>query len=475
MSPCGESQAEKIPPTGDPACLQLMTSDTVGCLSHVHRIYGDFVTFYHDNRPFVIAIGPEYNRAVFGDPDTFHIAGGMPGPRNSSQRRFSHGLFSTNGTRHQRDRRYLMPPFRKAGLRTYFPQMVALTERIISHWQPGKTIDLVGDMKELALFLTGNILFGLDEFPDGHVIAEEFDEWMESFFAVYFSTHLPIEIGDSPYRQALRAAERLDSLFSSVIESKLSGGIAEKHDVLALLLKGEQQKLFNRDEVIGQMHTVINAAYHTTASALTWSLFLLAQHPSVAQKLMREVQNAFGDNSLRQTHLEELPVLDRILKESMRVLPSVVFAPRWVTTDTSLGQCRMPRGSVVLLSIYMTHHLPELYENPERFRPDRWLNQDSDPYAYIPFGAGARMCIGASFAILMLKTALAMITQRFRLNVVPGTEVNRSASLTLGVLGEIPMTISEQDGRFSSSPVSGNIHDMVDLSADEAFSLYDAA
>ena len=475
MTEYDESHGEQKPPVGDPKCLQLMTRDTVGCMRQVHSIYGDLVTFYRGDRPFFMTAGPEYSRAIFGDTDTFYIGGGMPGPKNSSQRRFSHGLFSTNGTRHQRDRRYLMPPFRKDSLRANFPQMIELTERTISRWQPGDTIDIVGEMKELALHLTGNVLFGLNTFPDGHAIAKEFDEWMESFFIVYFSTHLPIDVGDTYYKRALRAAEQLDSLFSRVIEHKLSGGIAEKHDVLALLLQREQQNLCNRDEVIGQMHTVINAAYHTTASALTWSLFLVAQHPLVAQKLLREIQGAFEGNPFRQTRLEELPVLDRILKESLRVLPPVVFAPRWATTDTSLGRFRMPRGSMVMLSIYMTHHLSTLYEYPEHFWPDRWLHQESDPYAYIPFAAGARMCIGAPFAVLMLKTAVAMITQRFRLNVVPGAVINRAASLTLGVLGEIPMTISPQDGRFTSSPISGNIHEMVDLSGDNSLSLPAAA
>jgi cytochrome P450 len=118
---------------------------------------------------------------------------------------------------------------------------------------------------------------------------------------------------------------------------------------------------------------------------------------------------------------------------------------------------------MVVASHYITHHMPDLYPEPERFRPDRWLEIAPSPYAYLPFGAGSRMCLGAPFALLMLKVSLSIMLQRYRLTVVPGSRIDRHCTLTLGPLQGIPMQIHLQDGNFSSSPVAGNIHDLVDL------------
>ena len=129
----------------------------------------------------------------------------------------------------------------------------------------------------------------------------------------------------------------------------------------------------------------------------------------------------------------------------------------------ALGPFNLPQGTLVVTSHYVTHHMPELFPEPECFRPDRWLQAAPSPYAYLPFGAGPRMCLGAPFATLMLKVALPMILQRFRLTVVPGARIDRRSTLTLGPRFGIPMLIENQDRRFTASPVAGDIHEMVEL------------
>jgi cytochrome P450 len=161
--------------------------------------------------------------------------------------------------------------------------------------------------------------------------------------------------------------------------------------------------------------------------------------------------------------MNQFPLLDRVIKESMRVLPPVVYAPRIAMQPAELGPSRVSRGTLVVTSHYVTHHLADIYPEPDRFLPDRWLNAAPSPYAYLPFGAGPRMCIGAPFVLQMLKVAVPLLIQRFRLAVVPGVRIDRKSDITLSPRGGIPVAIRRQDHRFGTSPVQGNIHDILHL------------
>jgi cytochrome P450 len=157
-------------------------------------------------------------------------------------------------------------------------------------------------------------------------------------------------------------------------------------------------------------------------------------------------------------------VTERVLKESMRILPASSYSQRICAEPTMLGNVPLNRGTPVVFSQYVTHHSPEIYPEPESFCPDRWRDGPVSPYAYLPFGAGAKMCIGAPMAMTTLRTVLPSILKRFRLTVVANSEVNaKIVSTMLGPTGAVLMHVAHQDGRFQSSPVTGNIHSMVCL------------
>jgi cytochrome P450 len=214
---------------------------------------------------------------------------------------------------------------------------------------------------------------------------------------------------------------------------------------------------------MGQVHSLFNAAYHTTAYALTWTLFLLAQHPTVMRDLMDELDEVLGGQPPAPEQVGRLELLGRVIDESLRMLPPIVYSPRINVVDLPFGSFDLPAGSLVVASYYITHRLPNIYEHPRRFDPDRWLTIRPSPYEYLPFSTGPRMCIGAYFAGSLLKVSLSMILQRFRLSVVPGTRVDRNCSVSLGPRGALPMTVCEQDRQFAASPVEGHIHEMVEL------------
>jgi cytochrome P450 len=217
------------------------------------------------------------------------------------------------------------------------------------------------------------------------------------------------------------------------------------------------------DELIGQVNVLFTAAHHTNTAALTWTLFLLSQHPRVMADLVDELDGELHGEAPRVEQFGRLPLLERVIKESLRILPPVVWSTRIVDQPVQLGPHHLPRGSRVLYSQYMTHHLPELYPNPERFDPDRWLSGEPSPYEYLPFGAGPRLCIGYAFSMALMRIAVAMILQRYRLSLASGARIDRKYAVTLSPKYGMPMTVRNQDRQFTREIPRGNIHDLVDL------------
>jgi cytochrome P450 len=462
MPPILDGSLVSAPPEGSPRHLEGFLDDSVGCLQRLHKLHGSIVGFRKGDSFSLFAFGPDFNRQVLANPDAFYLSSGFPGPKKSAQRHFGAGLFGLNGARHQEQRRLLMPPFRKEAVDSYHEFFVSLTRQFLADWQPGQTRDIAHEMKEYALAITSKLLFGLDDLTTARAIEPVFDEWMELNHETFFSAILPIDARAGRYERLLEVAENLEAHLKELVREG-SALKTDRQDVLSILLEAQAAGSLQPIEVVGHMHTLFNAAYHTTTAALTWTLFLLAQHPAVMLDLLDEFTGALAGEAPTPSQLAGLTLLDRVIKESLRVLPPVVYAPRMSMKPVALGPFNLPQGTLVVTSHYVTHHMPELFPEPECFRPDRWLQAAPSPYAYLPFGAGPRMCLGAPFATLMLKVALPMILQRFRLTVVPGARIDRRSTLTLGPRFGIPMLIENQDRRFTASPVAGDIHEMVEL------------
>lgn len=454
--------SKSLLPEGAPAHLRSFVHDSVGCMRALHQTYGNIVGFTKSSSPSVWAFGPEYNRTLLSNPEVFWLSSGFPGPKGSAHRRFGAGLFGLNGEKHQQQRRLLMPPFRKEAVESYRDMLVLLVEQSLASWEIGADCDINQKMMELSLRVTSKLLFGIDDLETAQAIEERFEVWLKRNHEMYSAGLLAIDCEPGRYEALLKAAEELETCVQALVAQRDAAGSRDR-DVLSLLLGERDNGAMKQGEVIGHVHTLFNAAYHTTTSALTWTLFLLAQHPSVMRDLLAELEGHLHGEAPTVAKMGKLTLLDRVLKESMRLLPPVVLAPRINMEPTELGPYRLARGTIVMTSHYITHHMPELYPQPERFLPERWLGAAPSPYAYLPFGAGSRMCIGAPFAMLLLKIALPLICQRYRMQVVPGALIERKSSLTLGPRHGIPMSIHAQDGRFSSSPVRGNIHEMVEL------------
>lgn len=436
-------------PLGDPTQLHDLCQDTVACMSRLHRVYGSIVGYPKGSELTVFAFGPQANHDIYSDPGTFHVYG-PPGPRNSAQRRFGLGLFGLNGLKQQQHRRLLMPAVSKHVVEASAPSMLHEIRSFLAGWRLGQTIDLYAAMKELSLRIAGKLLFGLEDFTIAHTVAAAFQDWLDDYVRVLFALTLPVDLPARQYQQWLAAGERFEVHLRHMLQQRQQTLTDRQYDLMALLLRARANNQITEAEVIGEMQTLFNAAYQTTAAGLTWTMLLLTQHPDILTAVLEESP---------QTAL-----LDRVIRESLRILPPVVFVIRRAVRPACIAGHLIPEGTVVILSLYVTHHQAEIYPEPERFWPDRWLRQKVSPYAYVPFGAGPRMCMGTAFSMQLFHLTVPAVIHAFRLGIVPGSRVDRHASLTMGVDGPLPATLYPRDSWLGTAvPLQGNIHEMVHL------------
>jgi cytochrome P450 len=208
--------------------------------------------------------------------------------------------------------------------------------------------------------------------------------------------------------------------------------------------------------------TLLLAGHETTAAALTWTFLLLSQAPRILTALIDEISGKLhGAPSIDD--LNHLPLLDRVVKETLRILPPVPYQHRISTAPFQLGSYSMPTGSIVSYSPYITHRMPNLYENPDSFLPSRWETIHPSVYEYLPFGAGARMCIGATFALMEIKTILCVVLQRINFSLQPGATIDRKANVVLTPRYGLPVVITAPYQVQVQTARSGNIWDLIKI------------
>jgi cytochrome P450 len=279
---------------------------------------------------------------------------------------------------------------------------------------------------------------------------------------------LPFQIRGLPYQRLLDVAEELVALLLAIIEEKRAQP-GEGRDALALMVHAhdDEHAALSDNELIGEAITLFVAGHDTQAKTLAWTLFLLVQHPKVLADVLDEIDAVLRGAPPTMQDVPRLVLVDRVLKESMRVLaPVPVSFIRVCQTEARLGPYTLPPKASVVLSPFITHRDPERYPEPARFKPERWEKLQPTPHEYLPFGAGSRMCIGAGFATLAMRLILPMILQRYRLTLAHGARISRTVrGNILGPKYGLPMLIAPQDRRFARREhVRGDIPELLDLS-----------
>jgi cytochrome P450 len=319
-------------------------------------------------------------------------------------------------------------------------------------------------MTQYMLRVTSSVLFGFDVPELAYNIGTMIERWVGRNHELGMGAFVADQGITGAYEGLLKLAEELETQIVAMIALRRSspGG----NDVLSLLIRARDETGTGMTdaELIGQAAVLFGAAHLTTANTFTWTLFLLSQHPRVAADLVDELSAVLKGDVPSLEQIEQLPMLDRVIRESMRVLPASAYSQRINVEPVQIGPFQLPRGTPIIFSPLITHRQPALFPDPERFLPDRWLTCSPSPYAYMPFAAGPRMCLGASLAMMTLKVTLPLILQRFRLSVISRSPINAKVRSTmLFPTSGMPMAVSSPSAPFTSSEITGNVLEMVTL------------
>ncbi len=494
-----------LPIVGAVPRLMAFARDPINSATRLFETYGPVAAIVRGparmmspaGRHVILVNGPSLNREVLTEHDRFHMralpgvyfpteddldrAGGgsrLRGQPSADRlrpiRRTLTGLFHVNGDEHRRHRRLLQPAFHKTRIDAYRDDMVKLVSRTLDEWRGsvGENRDVHEDMTELTLRIATKTLFGEDAGEKGVALSRMMQQWLVTMFSP--AMMLRLDLPGSAYHRWLDLTQKIDEGTVAILREKQRSVAASKDgaiapDMLSMLIaaRDEDGSALDDDELIGHTGVIFGAGHETSTNALAWTLFLLAQYPDVANELTAELKDTLkGDApTVEQLASGKLPMLEAVVKESMRVLPPVPFHPRVTHSDTELGGYLLPAHTELFLSIFHMHHDPSIFENPDRFAPERWSKIKPTTFEYNPFSAGPRMCIGASFAMMEIKLVLAMLLQSFRLELPPGTKVDRRVAITMAPKDGLTMRIRRADGdwRRGRATVRGDIHEIVQL------------
>lgn len=416
---------------------------------------------------------PGVNGVVLNDPDLIQEMMVEKGRSfdKSAMLRFAlyplagEGLFTSNGELWQRQRKLMASLFHPRSLDGYAPDMIACAERTVDRWRDGQELTLLAETTRLTMSVAGKTLFDADTFTEadeiGHAltVALDWTGWMMGRpFAIahvvikrrleavatgapaWLRPRLeatlprlngPLVLVGARGRELARAIALLDQRVQTMIETRRAEPKG-RTDLLARLLEvrdedgGRMSDRQVRDEVL----TLFVAGHETTSTGLAWAIYLAARHPDVYAKLEREVDALGGP-----PRLEDLPQLGyclRVFREALRLHPPVYLFGRDSVGDVSIAGYRLPPQTNVLVSPWALHRRAALWPDPERFDPDRFLPEreaSRHRYAYLPFGAGPRICIGMQFAYMEAQLALAVMLRRYRFESLEEDEAEPSATL----------------------------------------------
>lgn len=348
------------------------------------------------------------------------------------------GLLTSEGRVWQRERQLIQPAFRHESIAKYAEIMEEKTEARMERWRAGEVRDMHREMGELTLEIVARALFGAEIQRDPRELGQAIGTVMEQFlWQALVSFALP-EGWRLPKGPGLkRSMKHLDEVIYAILHERRRSGSAAQ-DLLQTLIEArdEQGQAMSDEQLRDEIMTLFLAGHETTANALTWTWYLLAQHPEADERLGAELKSALSGKAPTAGDLARLPYTEMVIKESMRLYPPAWGIGRRAIEGCELGEYWIPKGTNVFLMQWITHRDERFFPDPERFDPERWRD---DPvrsgriprFAYFPFGGGPRVCLGAGFAMMEAVLLLATIAQRYRFTLANSEKVEPLFTVTL--------------------------------------------
>jgi len=366
------------------------------------------------------------------------------------------GLLTSEGEFYSRQRRLVQPAFQRTQLAHYYSTFVSSTQRMLDSWSEGESRDILQEMHALTLGTASQTLFGIDaEFQSERVRAalrvgqEEFVRRLLTIF------NFPLWVPTPPNVRLRRATKALDEIVYGFIRQRRISG-KRQNDLLSILLHARDevdQTGMTDKQLRDECLTIFLAGQETTALAMSWCWWLLAENPSVAERIYAEVDTVFHGATPTLEGLTQLQETEHALLEAMRLYPPIHVIGREALVDTEIQGFHCPKGTTLLMPAWAVHRDERYFQNPDAFLPERWrdgFEKQLPKCAYFPFSAGPRTCPGSNFAMLQMKLVIAMIAQKFQFTVAPGQKVTPNVQITLQPGPGVPAVLQARDCRRTS-------------------------
>ncbi|MDF5731738.1 MAG: cytochrome P450 [Rhizonema sp. PD38] len=360
----------------------------------------------------VIISNPQAIQDIFAANSHQFISG--PGNKTIQPIVGANSLLLQDGEQHLQKRKLLLPPFHGERMRTYGLHMRDITEKVMSKIKPGQQFVARHVMQEISLNIILQTIFGLNEGERYQQIRQILSVMLDSFnnplsVSFLFFKSLQVNLGKlTPWGNFLQQRERLNQLlYQEIGDRRKKSSVAE--DILSLLLsaRDESGQAMTDEELRDELMTMLFAGHETTATALAWAMYWIHFIPEIHQKLLQEL-NSIDIINTDPTEIVRLPYLNAVCSETLRIYPIVFFTQaRVLQAPMQLMDYELPKGQMLSPCIYLTHHRPDIYPEPKRFKPERFLERQFSPYEYMPFGGGNRRCLGITFALFEMKLVLA--------------------------------------------------------------------
>jgi cytochrome P450 family 135 len=415
-------------------------------LERCNRRYGEMFTVRFPIAKIVFLSNPETIKEIFtGDPDVLHAGEANATPLEPLMGKNS--VLLLDEPEHMRQRKLMLPSFHGERMQRYGDLMREIAEDEIKRWPVGNPFPLRPRTQAITLEIIMRAVFGIDDAERLAHLRDRLGRLLDIGMqprALASIVLLPLRrtIGRRVWERFQRLRTDVDEvLYDEIARRRTAPDIAERDDVLSILVQArdEQDKPLTDVELRDELITLLVAGHETTATTLAWAFDQLLRHPRELERLQAEVDAGESDE-----------YLDAVIKETLRVRPVIPGVVRKLTAPIELNGYRIPAGVRVAPNIYLTHRRPDVYPEPERFMPERFLGQPPDTYSWIPFGGGIRRCLGASFALYELKVVIPAILRNVTLRAVGDQpESIRRRAITF-VPGRDAMVIVE---RFKERPV----------------------
>ena len=419
--------------------VDAMKRNPLQLMVDLHETYGEIVHHTLLNVPAYFFTHPDHVSHILQENHRNYQRGR---DYRRLRRLLGNGLVTNDGASWLKQRRLMQPAFHRRRIAGFGDTMIEETQKMLSQWEApassGSPLDISGEMMRVTLNIVSRVMFGADVQGDAARLEPLVTmAQREVRNRLYALVDVPEWIPLPGNRRSRNARQTIDKVVTHFIETRRRSDAPQEDDLLAMLLAARDPdtgESMDDDQLRDEVRTVFLAGHETTANALTWAWYLLARNPDAAAKLRAELDRVLNGRLPTVADVPQLPYTKMVVEESMRLLPPVWSISREAIADDEIGGYRIPAGSTVIMSQFITHRHADFWDDPDDFRPERFAPEHAKErhrFAYFPFGGGPRLCIGNNFAMLEAQLLLAAIAQRYELDLVPDHPVDMEPLITL--------------------------------------------